>query len=188
MEKEIWKDIPEYEGLYQVSDLGRVRSVDRVVTDKNGRNILRSGVLLKDRIDKKTGRISVMLSKNGKVKTKRVYVLVMLAFVGERPKGHDICHDNDDVSDNKLSNLRYDTKKRNYLDVYKNGNINPRGKLSIQDVLEIRDLYNNKTHKQIELSKIYKVDKNTINNIITKKTFKWLKDDGTIEYSKTENI
>lgn len=44
--KEVWKDIPEYEGVYQVSNLGRVKSLDRIIIDKNGRKHLCKGRLL----------------------------------------------------------------------------------------------------------------------------------------------
>lgn len=185
MEKEIWKDVPGYEGLYQASSFGRIRSVDRFITMKNGTVRFTKGKMLKQRCDE-NGRLCVSLSKNGKAKSVRGYVVTMLTFVGERPKGYDICHLDDNVKNNKLSNLRYDTKKQNSTDVYRNGNLNPRGKLTIQDVIDIRNYYKNGTYKQIELAKIYNVDKNSICNIIRRRTFKWLNDDGTINESKTQ--
>ena len=74
MEKEIWKDIPGYEGLYQVSNLGRIKSIDRYVTYNNGREIFTKGKMLSLTISKGNERLQVSLSKYGKVeKNKTIY-------------------------------------------------------------------------------------------------------------------
>ena len=67
MEKEIWKDIPGYENKYQVSDLGRVKGLDRVVKTKNGRTQYKKGTILKNKMGT-NGYYYVCLYKNNKQK------------------------------------------------------------------------------------------------------------------------
>lgn len=119
---EEWRPIPGYEGLYEVSDLGRVRSLDREwrqlgragkphLHRKPGR-ILRPG---------RTGRFGHVTVALGRGNSRSVHALVMLAFVGPRPAGHDVAHNNGDASDNRLTNLRYATRRDNNLDKAKHG-------------------------------------------------------------------
>ena len=77
--EEIWVDIKGYEGLYQVSNLGKVRSVDREVI-RNGRITKLKGKVLKQNVDSK-GYLCVNLSKENKTKTVRVHRLIAIAFI-----------------------------------------------------------------------------------------------------------
>ena len=110
MSEEIWKDVPDFEGLYQVSNLGRVKSCER--QDSIGRPI-------KERILKggatKDGYFSVSLCVRGKCKTFYVHNLVAMAFLGHKPKGHDkvINHINENRKDNRLENLEVVTSREN---------------------------------------------------------------------------
>ena len=110
MDKEVWKDIPEYEGLYQVSNLGVIRSVDRVVVDKNGVRYNRKGVVLKAGKNN-SGYFSVNLHKGGKLNSQCVHKIVLLAFVGKSDLQGD--HINEIKSDNRLANLEYVTHRDN---------------------------------------------------------------------------
>lgn len=94
---EIWKDIAGYEGLYQVSSFGRVRS--------------RKNRILKFRIV--SGYFRLKLSKNNKVKDFFVHRLVWEAFNGPIPKGMQVNHINEDKTDNRLENLNLMTPKEN---------------------------------------------------------------------------
>lgn len=101
MEKEIWKDIPDYEG-YQVSDLGNVKSL------KLGKNII-----LKPKLDR--GYYAVNVHKNGIKKTFRIYILVAITFLGHKPCGYKIVVDHIDhnkLNDNLL-NLRLISQREN---------------------------------------------------------------------------
>lgn len=100
MEQEIWKPVVNYEGLYEVSNLGRVKSVPRKGT-KGG--MLR---LLPD--DK--GYLRVNPCKNGKQEPCLVHILVMRAFVGECPEGYEVDHYDWNPSNNRLENLSYQLK------------------------------------------------------------------------------
>lgn len=105
--EETWLPVPGWPG-YEVSDLGRVRSVDRVLSD--GRTA--GGVLLAKSPDSR-GYMRVTLRKDGKSSTRRVCVLVAEAFLGRRPPGKQILHKDDDHSRDDVGSLSYGTAKRN---------------------------------------------------------------------------
>ena len=126
--KESWHPVPGYMGLYEVSDQGRVRSLDRAVTQQNrwgGMTTYRlKGRLLRPG---KTvgGRLQVNLSKDNTPWVVPVHTLVALAFIGQRPEGHDIDHINGDFRDNRLVNLEYVTHQENQRRAYAMGKISP---------------------------------------------------------------
>ena len=187
MKKEIWKDILGYEGLYQASTMGRIRSMDRQVIRSNGqiRNF-KSKIIKPVKKIKNNETLFVSLSKNNRLQTYTVHKLVMLAFKGERPEGCQICHGNGDVTDNKLDNLRYDTPSENAIDMYRYGGKSGAGKLSIEQVLEIRRLYKTGNYKQKGLAEMFGVNRSSICAVINRISFAWLNDDGTINESKTQ--
>lgn len=116
MNGETWKPIPGYEDAYEVSDRGRVRSVDRTLSD--GRSF--KGRLLKQKTTSH-GYREVNLSLANYQRTWSVHTLVLLAFVGPRPDSHEACHWNDRPADNRLENLRWGTSSENSYDYVRNG-------------------------------------------------------------------
>lgn len=114
---EIWKDIPGYEGMYQVSDLGRVKSVSR--KDARGRN--RKERILQNNPNA-SGHHQVKLYKDGNTKYPYVHRMVLEAFVGPPPKEKpNALHCDDDPSNNKLENLRWGSQSENRNDAVRNG-------------------------------------------------------------------
>jgi hypothetical protein len=110
MEK--WIDIKGFEGYYQISDLGRIRSVDRYVNSPNGRRISKGSLLNPSKL--KSGYISTRLYKNGKGKTYTVHKLSIMSFLNiESDRENHIDHINFDKSDNRLSNLRVISAREN---------------------------------------------------------------------------
>lgn len=107
---EIWKDIPDYEGYYQASNLGNIKGLNRIITTKLGRNKTILGEIIKPVIGK-DGYLKLNLGKNGKKVTFRVHRLVMMAFYGFSKLVVD--HINSDIKDNRLKNLRYCTVREN---------------------------------------------------------------------------
>ena len=104
---EIWKDIPEYEGIYQVSNLGHVKSLSRVTSHGHSR---------KERILKPLynfGYSSYVLSKDHIKKTAFSHCLVMLAFCGPKELGAVVDHIDGNRSNNGLNNLHYVTQREN---------------------------------------------------------------------------
>jgi hypothetical protein len=125
---EIWKSVVGYEGRYEVSDLGRVRSL-------RFRSVL--GTQLMTPVRNYSGYYVVSLGANPK-RQFRLHCLVLEAFVGLRPKGMQGCHNDSDKSNNQLFNLRWDTPKGNVADRPKMfGENNPRSKLTDEQRMEI---------------------------------------------------
>jgi len=110
---EVWKDIKGYEKLYQVSNLGKVRSLDRLVVYKNGRKRLWHGVILK-KMTQKTGYLTVNLSKNGKQDYFFVHHLVVLNFLDHTiSRKKVIDHIDDDKENNTLKNFQIISHREN---------------------------------------------------------------------------
>lgn len=116
-----WLPVPGYEGHYEVSDAGTVRSLYREVRTKGGWVQSHAGKPLKAGTVNGNCHQLVVLSKNGVVKSFLIHRLVLEAFVGPRPLGMWACHANDDGRDNRLENLRWDTPSANSLDCIRNG-------------------------------------------------------------------
>lgn len=116
---ETWKPIPEYEGLYEVSDQGRVKSIARLV--KQGGHDRRVHERIRKTYTRASGHLQTSLSKAGVIRSWEVHVLVMLAFVGPRPAGMEVRHLNGNPADNRLSNLRYGTRAENVQDAIAHG-------------------------------------------------------------------
>ena len=117
---EEWKDIPEYEGIYQASDRGRIRSVDRVT--KNGRKW--KGRILRPSLGTKSRPYHSVQLYGGHVRPFRsqtVHTLVAYAFLGPRPDGMYVCHKDGDIKNNMRSNLYYATPKHNTRDALRHG-------------------------------------------------------------------
>lgn len=139
---EEWRAVPGFEGFYEASSEGRVRSLDRI--DAAGRSI--HGRVLKPGKLKGSGRLQVTLSKDGLVKQMKVHQVVALAFHGECPEGMEVCHYPDrDVTDNRPDNLRYGTKRQNQIDSMEHGTHKetrkthcPRGHLLVAPNLRVR--------------------------------------------------
>lgn len=118
---EIWKPIVGYEGYYEVSSLGRVRSVDRIVTDGSRRRG-RLRKLVPIGVDRQQ-YLSVVLSRGSVVKCVRVHAEVLRAFRGYAPLGYEARHRDGDARNNRLSNLRWGTAAQNLADKRRHGRI-----------------------------------------------------------------
>jgi NUMOD4 motif/HNH endonuclease len=122
--EEIWAKIPGYD--YEASNLGRIRSMDRWITFKCGKNAGRRRLF--------PGKVLAQFTLWNGYKTthlgsyhpnKYVHILVARAFLGEPPEGMETCHEDDVKANCKLSNLRYDTRQGNMADRKRNGAQNP---------------------------------------------------------------
>jgi len=112
---EIWKPVKNYDGVYEVSNLGNVKSLDRIEF-VSGVNYFRKrkGRLLKPRLHR-DGYIKCYLLKNGQSKTRMVHQLVAEVFLNHTPCGHKLVvnHINFNKADNRLSNLEIVTTREN---------------------------------------------------------------------------
>lgn len=119
--QEVWKSIPGWDTNYEVSNLGRVRSLDRIVVRSDGVKTHYKGQLLNP-YSSPNNYLRVMLTTDeGSRKWVRVHTLVLEAFVGARPDGYVACHNDGDHFNNCVSNLRWDTYSANNRDLVTHG-------------------------------------------------------------------
>lgn len=133
---EQWKDVPGYEGLYQVSDKGRVRSLPR--KGRLNEKILKPDI-------QRGGYERLLLCKDGEAKMFLVHGLVLEAFIGPAPARMECRHLDGTRDNNHLLNLRWGTRVENMADKIRHGTTarlfgehNPRAKLCEDDVRKIR--------------------------------------------------
>ena len=145
---EIWRNVKGYEGLYRVSNFGRVLSLFRKypVMNRWGTITHRSH---RERILKPhngAGRFTVWFHKGIGRHCFAVHILVLEAFVSERPNGLEGCHNDGNYKNNHAANLRWDTHKGNQQDRIRHGTNNGgekngSAKLTRDDVINLRKLY-----------------------------------------------
>lgn len=122
--QERWLPIPGYEGLYEASDHGRVKSVERRVPFVNrwGQEITRRvPERIREAVVHPNGGHLYLTLHNRKRRQYFVHRLVMAAFVGPCPDGMEVCHNDGDPTNNRLENLRYGTSKDNAADQHRHG-------------------------------------------------------------------
>ena len=116
--QEIWKDIPGYEGKYQISNLGNVMSLHFKRSPTNNR-------LLKPMSDNGYGYLKVMLRDNGSYKMKSIHRLVAEAFIPNPEEKPNVNHIDSNPKNNRVDNLEWCTQKENIDYGYRYGNIKP---------------------------------------------------------------
>jgi len=176
--KEIWKDIPGYEGLYQVNNLGRIKSLSRRLKAKPKRIIQER--ILKERIDRH-GYIKVNIYKNGKIKVIKIHQIVALLFLNNFDKKREINHKDGNKQNNRIENLEWCTHKENMQHASKNG-LMSRGekhfsvKLTKKDVIKIKKFCDKTNQSDLEIALKFNISRKTINDIRHKRTWKWLRE------------
>ncbi|PHR23601.1 MAG: hypothetical protein COA36_16855 [Desulfotalea sp.] len=149
MIQEEWKDVVGYEGLYLVSRIGIIKSLDRYVNNVHGSKTLRKGRVLKQHKNRK-GYIQVKLCDNANHKSFRVHRLVADAFLPNLsidPKVNQVNHINGIKDDNNYLNLEWCTNQENVIHAYANnlitltkGEKHHNSKISDIDLLDVRDM------------------------------------------------
>ena len=171
---EVWKAVVGYEGFYEVSNQGRVRSLDREVAHWRGgtrwmKGRVRALVKMQAR-----GYLGVHLSREGYSKMHAVHKLVAEAFLGPCPEGMEVAHNDGDPRNPRLENLRYATRSDNNRDKVKHGTHqkgirNPASKLTEEDVREIRAALADGQSKMSQARRFnvsHKTIRNIANNLI----------------------
>ena len=150
---EIWKPVCGFEGLYEVSDAGRIQSV-------------RTKKIKVYTYDRRKRRPFVGLWRNNKITVIYPHKAVLEAFVGKRPSGMEACHNNGDPFDNRLKNLRWDTPRNNQLDRIKHGTSNRGERCAAAKLTEAQAraiIADTRLHREIAAE--YGVRENTISRI-----------------------
>lgn len=179
-QNEIWKDVPGYDGKYQVSNMGRVRGLPRNSVMKNGSDVIRK---LKGRImsfgvcGSRVKYHSIKLCKDSKIETITIHRLVATVFV-KNPHGKPhINHINNNSFDNRATNLEWCTPQENMSHAMKNGRWDIRGekqhlsKLNTKSVVSIRKMITLGI-KFNDIANKFKIDPSTISDINRGKTWK----------------
>lgn len=175
--KEEWKDILGYEGYYQISNIGRVKSLTRKKLANNRYCNIQEKILKKN--VNNYGYILVRLYKNGKSQTLRVHRLVAQAFISNPKNKPQVNHIDGNKQNNSMKNLEWCTNKENTKHAFENklcvglkGEKHPIAKLTKKDIFFVRKMVKEKKYKQTELAEIYKVNRSTIWRIINNKSWR----------------
>ncbi|MCI9110536.1 MAG: hypothetical protein HFH47_01840 [Bacilli bacterium] len=116
---EVWKDIEGYEGLYQVSNFGRIKSLKRTTKYQNSERRVKEKI--KGTFIGKQGYLRVELSKNGQNRKYNAHTLVAKAFLNKECKKLEVNHINGIKTDNRVENLEWCTRSENELHAYRIG-------------------------------------------------------------------
>ena len=179
---EIWKPIAGYEGLYEVSSNGRIKSLKRNVPAGPGKigfwtvneRILRPRV-------QRSGHLVVVLSRKNQIQSRLVHQLVLEAFVGPRPDGMECCHGDATPGNNKVENLRWGTRLENARDMVLHGH-SVRGSKSKHAIIDemqaisIRRLINICGWKSKEVAALYGISRRGVGFIKEQRNWRWLEE------------
>lgn len=167
MEK--WKDVDGFQGFYQVSNMGRVRSLDRFVKHSKITNRLIKGKTFTPKPDSH-GYYTIQLCKNKVCKSLKVHRLVAIAFIDNPENKPEVNHVRGNKMDNRSTELEWSTSSENQLHAFRTGLQIPlsgekcyQSKLSDQQVLEIKKLLQTKSGS--EISRMFNVSRGTICDI-----------------------
>lgn len=170
--EERWLPVPGFEGAYEVSDQGRLKSLSR---------LLRSGRTCRERIINGSlngaGRRVVTLNQDCRKRCCFIYQLVVEAFLGSRPEGYVVHHRDGNPTNDCLENLEYTTFRQNK--VYDSetgraahGERHGRSRFTTDQVLELRSLWETGEWKQRDLAKKYGVTQRAVWQVIHRHTWK----------------
>lgn len=173
LKREQWRDAPGYEGLYQVSDLGRVKRVAAAMGTWPGR-ILSSS-------PNTNGYLRVGLTdRSGRMRSVQIHRIVAAAFLGPCPPGQEVNHKNGDRGDERLVNLEYVTRSENLFHASRElgvewgvrGERNANSKLTEPQVRKIRFLWATGSYTQKQIGTMFNVSDVLVSYIVNRKAWK----------------
>lgn len=169
-----WRPVVRFDGLYEVSDTGQVRSLDRMVRYGDGRVSLRHGRVLRQWRGA-SGYLHVVLSGPAGKERRKVHQLVAEAFIGPRLPGLEVRHGSAGQLENSVANLCYGTTKENAEDRIRDGtapqgSAHPRAKLTEDIVRECRRRA--ASTSSAALAREFGVEQSVMRKAITGKTWR----------------
>lgn len=177
METEIWKDIPDYEGFYQVSNSGQIRGLNRIVKRKGQeKQLVRSRIMVPSH-GKTSPYFQIKLCKNSIGRNSLVHRLIAQAFLPEWNPALEVNHKDGNKFNNRVENLEMCTRRENLQHAIDNclkrdyGENHVHAKLTNADATEIRRLHGQGI-LQVELARQFHVCKQTICSIVNHKTYR----------------
>jgi hypothetical protein len=181
---DVWKDVIGYEGLYQVSNLGNVRSLDREIAPNNRVPYWRKGNICKQS-KSNLGYMTVGFTVNNVKVSKYVHRLVAEAFIDNINDYPQVNHIDGDKTNNRVDNLEWCTNSQNHTHASKNGlnklhlhrvaysgEKNGRSLLTKEQVLEIKQKYIPYKYSAKKLAKEYNVSESCITHILNNTSWK----------------
>lgn len=178
--KEIWKSLKglvENGDYYEVSNLGNVRSIDKMMMTKRGYLTKKHGRILKQ-TKNRNGYLTISLKLDGAEKKCEIQRLVAIAFLKNLDEKPIVNHKDTDPTNNCVDNLEWATQSENLIHAQKYGNKNDSGinhyasRLTKEDVSRIRELYKSGNHTLKEIGIIYEMSETSIWKIVKYKTYK----------------
>lgn len=177
--EEIWKDVVGYEGLYQVSSLGRIKALAKLTYHNKAKcNVLRKERMFRQIFIDRWGYKRIGLTDiNKKHKGWLAHRVVAMAFHPNPENKGDVNHKNGIKTDNRAENLEWATRSENCIHSFtiglqdNKGQKHPMHKLTSAQVLEIRAKYKPYVYERKQLAKEYGVDWTTIKDIVNNKTW-----------------
>lgn len=173
----IWKPVLGYEEIYLVSNTGIIKSVDHLVTHKDGKNRIQKGRILKTEISNK-GYFQVSLSKNKVRFHTGVHRVVAIAFIPNPNNLPEVNHKDGNKLNNEDDNLEWNSSSDNQIHAVLNNLINPNlgekhhmSKISNKQIINLRNLHKSGLNNK-ELAKHYCISETAMSNILRKKTYK----------------
>ena len=177
MNAEIWKPLRGYEGLYEVSNKGRIKSLPRnYLRKRKGRKdhiVKVKGKVLKQCVGT-TGYYIIRIRKDKKCKTKKVHRLIAKTFLPEIKGCNIVNHIDGNRLNNSIENLEWTTHQGNSDNAIERGSIDMKGskhyfaKLTEQDVIQIRELWRSGNYTQVEIANMFNVGRKNITKIVNR--------------------
>ena len=184
IKNEVWRPIPKFEGYYEASNMGRIKSLDRTIEkpDKKTGKInymTRKGKIFKIRFKQNRRYMVIRLCKYGYILNAPVHRVIAMTFIPNPDNKPQVNHINGIKTDNRVENLNWVNNSENVLHAidsglmkYAVGENHGSALFTEEDVLKIRELHASKKYNMVEIGKMFNTNNSRIYEIVSRKTWK----------------